>query len=58
MNQNFDEIADEEFEFDEPAEAELPEIESSALTWDEETVRETHREIALRSRRASAERLF
>lgn len=33
------------------------EPESSSLTWDEEIVRETHREIAFRARKASSERL-
>ena len=36
--------------------ADWNEVESSSLTWDEETVRELHREIAVRARRASAER--
>jgi len=32
------------------------EAESSSLTWDEETVRELHREISWKARRASSER--
>jgi hypothetical protein len=62
MSQNFDEIADEwigtDDEADYPDAEQDPEVDSSALTWDEETVRESHRDVARRSRRASGERLF
>lgn len=34
-------------------EVEFVEIESSSLTWDEETVRDAHRSVSLRARRAS-----
>lgn len=37
--------------------ATFAEVEFSSLTWDDETVRETHREIEIRARRA-ASRLF
>jgi len=62
MNQNFEELTDEWIADDDLAEypeaGDFPEEDSSALTWDEETVREAHREIALRSTRMSGRRLF
>lgn len=62
MNQNFENVADEWTRNDDeaiyPETEDFSEIDSSALTWDEETVRESHREISLRSRRASGRRLF
>jgi hypothetical protein len=62
MSQNSEDLMDEWTRINDeavyPDGGDLAEIDSSALTWDEETVRETHREISLRSRRASGERLF
>ena len=57
MNMHDEDFADEGIEHDDAAFAPDPEdfteVESSALTWDEETVRESHRDVALRARRAS-----
>ena len=62
MNLNFEDVADEWTRTDDqaiyPETEDFSEVDSSALTWDEETVRESHREISLRSRRASGARLF
>jgi hypothetical protein len=62
MSQNVEDLMDEwtriHDETMDPEAENVPEVDSSALTWDEETVRETHRQISLRSRRASGERLF
>ena len=41
-----------------PDAEDFSEPESSALTWDEETVRVTHREVSLRARRASSDRIY
>jgi hypothetical protein len=56
MSQNFEDFDGEWIENDDVEQAR--EADSSALTWDEETVRETHREIELRSSRATGTRLF
>jgi hypothetical protein len=61
MSTNHEDFADDGILDDDAAFAPDPEdfteVESSALTWDEETVRESHRDVALRARRASG-RLF
>jgi hypothetical protein len=65
MNHVNDIFGGEEFDVvggDEQAETfggeEWAEVESSSLTWDEETVRDSHREISLRARRASGNRPY
>ena len=62
MSQNFEDLMDEWTRIGDEAtdgDAEdFSEVDSSALTWDEETVRETHREISLRARRSFGARLF
>jgi hypothetical protein len=66
MNQINDEYAAEWIQDADAAEAEAgygetqdwSEPESSSLTWDDEIVRETHREIAYRARKASSDRLY
>lgn len=49
---------DEAEAFDLPLDVDWREPESSSLTWDEETVRVLHREIAFRARRVSSDRLY
>ena len=60
MSQNFEDLGAEWIENDEsmPAEESLLEPESSAPTWDDEMVRDSHREISLRARRAWGVRMF
>jgi hypothetical protein len=66
MNQMQDESAadwtqdlnDADLETQDSSQEDWNQEEFSSLTWDEETIRETHREIALRASRASSRRVL
>lgn len=58
MNQNDEDGVTEWDEVSFGASEDLSEPEFSSLTWDDEIVRETHREISIRARRASSLGLF